>query len=201
MMISASPQRSVQNNILTSHAMPNISLRVSNHFAYLGNLKFTVIEVTSIDLFLFAVTEGNDIKRLLTIQFEGYLPDNDYTYDYPVDQTVRLGANQYLADGGVVKLGGARKRRPEGDIAYWTRWLQEQGYDFEKWNEMGYRRFVRVLDRARKNELLILYFENLRYLGFTADGLLKNGSAAAQMPQLMQAMYDRALLSLDVLEG
>lgn len=201
MIINMVPQRRVRDNIISSNAMPAIHIKVYPPLKFLWVQKFVVMESHHVEMYLFAETEGDNIKRLLTVQFEGYLPDNDFTYDYDVTRKVRLGAHDYLHDTGVLKLDAVLKRRPEGDIAAWVTWLRSQDYDYDKWNELIYSRFVRVIDVGKRNEILFLYFENLKDLGYGVDDLVSGGKHSGMLAGLSVQVDQRALDSFSVIKG
>ena len=202
MLIHLTPQRRVNNNVVTSSAMPAIRVKVHESLNYLGNYKFIIMDMAKVDLYLFAETEDSNIKRLFLVQFEGYLPDNEYSYDYPIKDQITLGKNLYLHDGGILKLDRVQERRPEGDIAKWIHWLQEKGFAYELWKELAYHRFVRLIDSAKRNELLMIYFENLQDQGLQADNLLnKDGAQHEQLPGLLEAVQKRALESFEIAQG
>lgn len=201
MIIKLSPHRRVLDNVIISNGLPSIRLRVAPELVYLGELKFTLMDVSRVELFLFAQAERDNLQRILTVQFEGYLPDNTYCYEYPQMPTVRLGEHDYLTDGGVLRLDSVLKRRPEGDIAYWVSWLRAKGFRYPQWNELVYRRFVRLLDKANRNELLILYFENLKPTGYNADYLLSEHTNPDIRAGLIDQTYHNALNTIKVIQG
>lgn len=204
MIINMTPQRHVTDNVLVSGAMPSIQIRVHPPLTSLTALKFVVMETQHVELYLFAERdEDGHLKRALTVQFEGYLPDNNFRYDYDLTHKVRLGDFDYLHDTGVLKLDAALKRRPEGDLAAWVGWLKTNGggESYPNWNELIYSRYVRLLDRARRDEILILYFENLKDLGYTVDDLVSGGPRAGDLPGLSAGVRQRALASFSVVKG
>lgn len=202
MIIPMSPRRRVQNNTIHSNAMPSITIEVDSSLQFISEMKFTRMEVCAIQLFLFAEVDGKNIKRLLTLQFETYLPGNSYSFEYPrLTTDVQIGNKNYLTDGGILKLDAVLKKTGEGDIAYWVEWLKRDGYDYQQWKELAYSRFVRVLDKSARTEFLIVYFENLQQHGFHADDLLKDGQHKDKLPQLKQVVHQNALDAITVVKG
>lgn len=196
------PHRRVVDNIVTSHGLPQIKIQVSRQLRYLGELKFTLLDVARVEAFLFAEEDDvHQIKRLFIAQFEAYLPDNQYTYQYPEMDRQRLGDHDYMTDGGTLILERVLKRRPEGDIAEWVRWMHTQGYDYHRWNELAYRRFVRVVDRVQRSELLLLYFENLRTRAVRADDLLTRGHSDPRVSELETQVLHSALKTFSIAQG
>ncbi len=204
MIIRMSPHRRVNDdNVLVSHGMPPIRLQVVPRLTLRTHLKFTMADVAYVEAFVFGETDlhGTRIDRLLVVQFEGYLPDNTYSYDYPDMDVVKLGQHDYLSDGGVLKLDALLRRRPEGDIKHWVMALKAQGYDPLRWNDLAYQRYVRILDRARRSELLLLYFENLDLHGQRADSLLYDPARAEDLRAVKAAVRASARLAFSVVQG
>ena len=72
------PERSVENNVLISSALPRLQVEVDSSLAYLGNLKSTIYDAAHIDNYYFVERDDEGfITRLLYLQFEVYLPDID----------------------------------------------------------------------------------------------------------------------------
>lgn len=201
MIIRFSPKRSFKNRVLTSNGMPEISLKVEEPLDFLGDLRFTLNDAARVEVFLFAQPHGQTLQRLLVVQFESYLPDNSYRYQYDPMETITLGSSEYMTDGGALKFDRVLRRRPEGDIAHWLYWLKNKGYNHEHFNDMLYQRFVRVLDKSARSEILILYFENLERYELKADDLLKGGVGAHRLPELRAQLMKHFHESVSFLEG
>lgn len=197
--MSVAKKRGVHQNILTSTFLPKISFDIDGGLDYLGNLKFSPNDIAAVDLYLFAAVGEGLVKRLLLFQFEGYLPDNNYRYDYPIADNIRLGENDYLHDAGVLHIDRAVQKRPDGDIAHWSSWLTNQGY--APLLETIYRRYVRLLDPHHRNEMLILYMENLALHAWKADDLLPHGAHHGEWPRIAQDLAHRALKSFTIVTG
>ncbi len=201
MIIKFAPKRVVSQQTLKSNALPDITLEVSDKLPYLGEMRFTMTDIARVELFLFAEAIEDVIQRLLVVQFEGYLPDNNFTYQYGAMETVRLGKHDYLTDSSALKFDRVLRHRPEGDIAHWLHWLKREGYDYTRFNDVIYQRFVRILDKSARSEMLMLYFENLSLYNLTADDLLKDGPGAHRLPELRAALYEHFMQSVKVTQG
>lgn len=201
MIIKFSPKRVVSHQTLKSNSLPEIAIEVDDALRYLGEMRFTLIDVSRVELFLFAESVEQVVQRLFVVQFESYLPDNNFTYQYDPMEKVRLGEHNYLTDSSALKFDRVLRRRPEGDIAHWLHWLKRQGYDYTRFNDMIYQRFVRILDKFARSEMLMLYFENLSLYNLTADDLLKDGIGATRLPELRAALYQHFSQSIKVTQG
>ena len=183
--------RHVDGNILSSTAMPPIRIKVDDAFQYAGALHFILYDVAHVDVFLFMVAEQDHIHRLLIVQFEGYLDDNSYTYDYPITQTIALGEHVYLTDAAAVNLPSIIQQRPDSEIARIVTFLRDKGYRMA--DDVIYQRFVRLVDEARRNEILLFYGEELVDTSLAAD--LASGG------RITQDLQVRALASFTIMEG
>jgi hypothetical protein len=56
-----------------------------------------------------------------------------------------------------------------------------------------------LVDEAKRNELMIIYMEDLSGMGLTADDLAPNGRAAAQWKEISTAHLHRATKGMKVL--
>lgn len=201
MIIKFAPKRVVSGQTLKSNNLPEITIEVSDTLHYVGEMRFTLIDVSRVELFLFAESVEQVVQRLFVVQFESYLPDNNFTYQYGPMEKVRLGQHDYMTDSSALKFDRVLRRRPEGDIAHWLHWLKRQGYDYTRFNDMIYQRFVRILDKFARSEMLMLYFENLNLYNLTADDLLKDGTGAHRLPELRAALYEHFRQSVKVTQG
>src|SRR3954454_22857683 len=93
------PERFIESNVLTSTALPRITLKIADDLHYLGRVKFILYGVADVDLFIFAsAPTGKQVDRIFLVQFEGYLDTNEHTYTYPAAHTVTLNGQDYIHD-------------------------------------------------------------------------------------------------------
>ena len=91
------------------------------------------------------------------------------------------------------------KQYPDSDAGRAAAFLEGKGYNLEG-EDIVYQRFVRLVDDARRNELLIIYYENLNGTGLTAADLSEKGRAAGQREKVFKELMNRALKSFTVLK-
>ena len=180
--------RTVKANILSSRAHPAIQIQVAPEFTYAGRLQFILFDCAAVDLFLF-LTGKPQIERLLMIQFEGYLDDTPYTYEYPLTNTVNFGNYTYLTDTSIVHLPLLVEQHPDAEAARVITCLRDQGYTMQ--DTVVIQRYIRVLDAAKRHEMLIQYVEN-------AQGA---GSASEHYADNRQNLHERAIASFSIIEG
>jgi len=192
-------RRRVKGRTLTSDALPPIKIKFDKDFKYVGSQSFILYNSAQVEQFFFADADQGRIKRIFMVQFEGYLPDNTHTYTYNISNTVKLGALDFMYDTSVVNVPAFRKQYPDSDAGRAAAFLEGKGYQLEG-EDIIYQRFVRLVDDARRNELLIIYYENLSGTGFTAADLSENGRAASQREKVFQEVRQRALKNFTVMK-
>ena len=154
--MDAEPRRDVAGRVLVSDRTPAVRIEVAAGFAHLGRLRFVLADVARVEAFVFAAG-GDRGGRLLVVQFEGYLADNDHVYDYPLAEPVVLGGRPFLTDAAVVAL--EPPPRPTSDIGRVLDLVRARGYALPV--RAAVRRFVHLPDAARRDELLINYAEGI----------------------------------------
>lgn len=192
--------RRVEGQVLTSAAMPSIRIKFDAALKYMGNQSFTLHGVAQAEQYYFVeADEQRRIKRMFIVQFEGFLPGNDNTYNYPANKTIRLGEHDYGANAATVpNVSATLKQNPDTDAAHAAAFLEGKGYRHGE--DVMFQRFIRVVDEAKRHEFILIYIEDLSGSGLTAADLTKGGRAAAQRDRVLQELQDRALKSLEVLK-
>jgi hypothetical protein len=194
------PTRTVENNLLFSEALPPVTMKIDDAFDYVGRLQFILYDLADVDLFVFAVPgPAGEVERLLLVQFERFLDDNERTYNYNSPLTVLLGDHEYQYNSAVVHIPSMLEERPDSDSARALALLHEKGY--QPGDDYIYTRFVRLIDEARRKELLFSYSENLNIVGLTAGDLSEGGRAAGELESLSKGVFERALKVVQIVEG
>ncbi|HEU4388391.1 MAG TPA: hypothetical protein VFV34_11380 [Blastocatellia bacterium] len=184
--------RTVKGQTLTSTGMPAVQLKFEKGFRYAGSQDFILYSVARAEqhFFVDADKQGR-IKRLYWIQFEGYLPDNKHTYRYTSTNTVRIGGLEFIADAYARNIK-ANPGRPDSDGNRAREFLASRGYKMAG-DDVLSQRLVHLVDDAKRNELMIIYMEDLGGSGLVAADLAPDGKAAAQWDKIREALLDRAL--------
>jgi hypothetical protein len=182
--------RTVAGQVLTSKEMPAVRLEFAKEFKYAGGQSFVLYDVANAEqhFFVDADKEGH-VKRLYWIQFEGYLPDNTHSYDYKSPQVVNIGSLDFFVDIWARSLKG-NLGPPDSDGNRARAFLESKG--FKSGAEVVSTRLVHLVDEAKRNELMIIYLEDLSGTGFTAADLNEGGKAHAEWANLSQALLARA---------
>jgi hypothetical protein len=189
--------REVKGRELTSTARPAVRIKFGGDFKYVGTQKFILYNVAHAEqhFFVDADREGN-IRRFYWVQFEGYLPDNRHTYKYEMKETHNLGGFSFGTDARAAKIP-AGAQPPDSDGGRARTFLESKGYRMKS-DEILMRRFVHLLDESKRDELLIIYIEDLKGTGLTAADLSEKGSAAAKWDEVSKGLLKRALEGMKI---
>lgn len=189
--------RTVKDGVLSSTEMPKVRIKFPKPFKYVGTQSFILYEVAQAEQHFFVDSDKDGhIKRLYWIQFEGYLPSNNHSYDYQSNQRVNLGGFEFIADAFAWNIK-ENLGRSDSDGNRARTLLEGKGYKIS--DEVLIQRLVYMVDDAKRNELMIIYLEDLSMMGFTAADLSAGGKAAEQWPQISKALLDRASKGMEIL--
>ncbi len=151
--------RLVEANRIVSPALPPVEITIDPAFAYIGGPSFRLYGIAHAEQHLFVIgDEQHTIQRLVWVQFEGFLPDNQRTYRYPVTQTVDLDGSPFIYDTSTVAIAPAIAERPDSDFAAALNHLRAHGYKMAE--EAQTQRFVHLIEPDNRNELMIIYGES-----------------------------------------
>jgi len=191
-----SAPRTVQNNLLLSKRSPAAQLQIDPQFTYIGNTSFILYDVAHVEQHHFVVANsGKRVQRLLWFQFEGYLDNNEHKYRYSGMEAMILKGLTFFHDADIINIDDDYKERPTSDSAHVVDFLKEKGYILE--GDTMFKRMV-WLDTDLRNELMIIYAEDLSPIGFRVSDLTKGGAHADKWSSISKALHKRALASFAV---
>jgi hypothetical protein len=151
--------RHVEANQIVSPALPPVRITVAPTFTYVGGPRFELYGIALAEQHLFVdADEQQTIQRLVWVQFEGFLPDNQRTYRYPVTETVTLAGTSWIYDISTVTVDAALAERPDSDVAAARNHLQARDYRLPE--EIQAQRFVYLIEPDKRDELMIIYAES-----------------------------------------
>src|SRR6266446_3210046 len=179
--------RRVKRQVLTSTSLPPIRIKFDKAFKCVGSQSFILYGRAQVEQYFFVNADNQRrIKRMYMIQFEGYLPNINATYDYLVTNTVNLGGQTYIINTeGIPNVPAALKQNPQSDVTRAASFLESKGYRISE--SIVFQRFVRLVDDAKRNEFILLYVED------TATG------AFAENEKARQEFSSRALKGFTIL--
>jgi hypothetical protein len=153
--------RLVKDQVLTSTYLPAVRVRFDDKFKYVGTQKFILYERAQTEQYFFVDADSQGrIKRMYWVQFEGYLPGVDAKYNYPVTETVTIDGQTFMVNAeSVPNVPAVLKQDPQSDAARAASFLESKGYRMSQ--SIRFQRFVRLVDEAKRNELLLIYIEDV----------------------------------------
>lgn len=196
--VAASRQaRSVKDQVLISPEMPAVRIEFDKGFKYAGSHSFILYDVAHAEqhFFLDADKEGR-IKRMYWVQFEGYLPSNTHTYRYRVNKTTNIGGLEFIADSYARNLK-ANPAPSDSDGAHARAFLESKGYRTAG-DDFLSQRLVHLIDDGKRDELMIIYLEDLSGMGLTAADLAEGGRAAARWGEVSHGLLERAVKGMKI---
>ncbi len=113
-------------------------------------------------------------------------------------QNLKLGGLEFLYDGGLHDIDRDTLERPQSDSAHVVEYLRGRGYLYE--GATLYMRYV-WLDPVKRNELMIIYSEDLAPTGYRISDLLPGGRAAGAREDLTTSLHQRAMSAFTVEGG
>jgi hypothetical protein len=189
--------RTVSGQVLTSKDTPAVRLEFDKAFKYIGAQSFVLYGVANAEQHFFVDADKDGrVKRFFWVQFEGYLPTNTNSYNYKSPKIVNAGGFDFFADVYPRSLKGDLGR-PDSDGNRARAFLSAKGLKMIGTEFMS-QRLVHIVDQAKRNELMIIYIEDLSESGLTAADLIEGGSARARWPEISQGLLDRALKNMRV---
>ena len=189
--------REVKGRVIRSPSLPAAELEFGKDFRYAGGHKFVLYEVANAEQHFFVDADKDGrVKRMYWVQFEGYLPTNTHTYDYKVTNQVTIGGLAFVADAWARNIK-ANPGRPDGDGARARAFLESKGYKLAS-DEIMSQRLVHLIGNTKRDELMIIYLEDMTPLGLTAPDVNKGGKAEAKWSDISAGLLARAQKNLKI---
>lgn len=184
------PERQVSAHAVSSAHDPAARIQFPESAQYLGASRWVLYGMADCELHVFVDADvQKNVQRLYWVQFEGYLPTRPelhHTYDSP--QHVNIGGLDFYVDTWAQARDS--KTEPGGDGEHVRALIHDQGYTRPA--DMGYVRLVHLLDAQKRQELMLIYGEDLAPTGYTAADLNEGGKAHAQWAAVQAGLVERA---------
>ena len=137
----------------------------------IGALQFDLKQVARVQRHVFASRDEQGAPaRLLIIQFESMLPGAKGAYTFGLENATRLGAHEYQTQTGFFNFDEAAAARPGAEAEHTKAFLEGKG-----WNVTGQdfvvARYARIVDERKRSEIIVFYYENVRWLDRTRRDL------------------------------
>jgi hypothetical protein len=75
--------------------------------------------------------------------------------------------------------------------------LESKGYRMAS-DDVLSQRLVHLIDEAKRNELMIIYMEDLSGMGLTAADIAEGGRAAARWDEISNGLLERAVKGMKI---
>lgn len=201
---AAPVSRKVRGQVLTSGGAPRVRIKFDKAFKYAGGQSFVLYDVADAEQHFFVDADRRGhVRRLYWVQFEGYLPDNQHTYNYTSRNVVRIGGLDFIADSQARHIPApdpSEAARPADKISDGERaraFLAAKGYSLAS-GEALWQRLVHLTDASKRSELMIIYLEDLGGTGVTAADLSEGGREAARWESVSKALLERARKGMSI---
>ena len=184
------PDRAVNGNVIISSHDPGVRIELPKSVQYVGADRWVLYDMADCELHAFVEADKQrNVERLYWVQFEGYIPskpDLHHTYDSPRHATIG-GLDFYVDTWARPKTA---KIDPGSDREHIEALIRAKGYKMPA--GMMYVRFVHLLDKEKRKELMIIYGEDLASTGLSAEELQDGGKAHDQWPTIDLRLVERA---------
>ncbi|HMQ47653.1 MAG TPA: hypothetical protein PKA00_09565 [Saprospiraceae bacterium] len=206
------PSRSVEQNVLASDSLPAVQIKVADEFHFVGNFDFEIIAnsdeyadsiqgkpIAKGERFVFASAADKVVDKLFIVQFEGFLPEYDFTYNYNFDKAEFIGSKKYRHNTWFYNNKELAQENPGNEGAKTTAFLEEKGYKLE--DEFMMSRFVGLASEDRKNEIIIFYIEMLKHTTGYSLQEFENTLPKEKANAIEQSFIERSKGSFLIIKG
>lgn len=184
---------SAQAPSVTSERWPRVTVGVPEEFSLLGSTTIDLYGVATAEIYALAEAEGGVVRRLYWVQFEGYREGSGSTYDYSREPwRVEIDGRSFYAGPNAYPKEDLTEASEGSDSRAIVELVRGAGLVLP--DEIARVRLVH-LDDARRNELMIIYLEDLALSGTSLAALEANIPARDRQAE---AIRDRAVAGLDI---
>lgn len=189
------PLRRIEGDTLVSAETPAMRLRVDESLPYLAATELVIKGIARAERHYFVDAREGGVRRMLVAQFEGFLPDNDERYIYPLPDPVEMGGETWgswvfcysLADGS------APETKDTVEV------MQRHGLTLD--DELVMARYARIVGDDARNEVLLFYTEPLGRLGHSLASVSVDGELRPEYAALGIDLKARARRAFRVTSG
>jgi len=187
-------QRRIVGNTIISDELPALQIKVDPTFEFVGILSFVLKEIALVERFIFVGRQAAETTRLFIVQFEGVLDGVDFTYNYRTTNSIILGQHAYHQGVWMYSNAESVREGPGAESDRTTQFLQDRGYIHE--DALAMSRLARIVDNARRHEIIIFYQETLKSLGLSLETYAQ--LAPEKQQDFENALTERSLQNFQV---
>jgi hypothetical protein len=193
------PTRTVRANVLESARDPAVVIELPKQVRYVGADRWILYDVADCELHIFVeADEQKNVKRLFWIQFEGYIPSRpELKYAPSSTPTVTMAGMDFHVRARFGPTTDTPK--PGSELERVMPLLRNNGYKLPP--EMMNARFIHYLDKQMRQELMIIYAEDLATSGFTNSQLIAGNAPTPAWTKIAEGLTQRAQERIVIRKG
>lgn len=190
------PERKVEGNVITSEHDPKVRIELPKKVQYVGADRWELLGIADCELHVFAEADRQKtVRNLYWIQFEGYLSSKpNLKHQYESTRHTTIGDLDFIVDTWVRKKD--EKVTPGSDHEHLEKLLADN--DLKLPTGMMCVRLVHLLDETKRQELMIIYGEDLSSIGLSANDLKKGGQAHEEWKEIEKGLVERAEKKIEI---
>jgi len=186
------PDRKVHGTTITSTHDPLVKIRLPKAARYAGAARWDLYQVADAELHVFVEANASRrVQRLYWVQFESYLPNNSFAYEYPFTERTTLGGRDFDVSFRFDRTD--KPLRPGSDFERVRMLVGEAGFHLA--SETMQVRLVHLLEATKRQELMFIYSEDLAASGVTAADLNHPATWEKLKPDLLERAKSRIHLA------
>jgi hypothetical protein len=159
------------NGELTSTELPALRLRIEPRLRYLGATELEIKGIARADRHHWAGAVDGEVRQLLVVQFEGFLPGNEERYVYRLPDPVELGGRTW----GRWTAGYRASLSDAPEVADTATLLAAHGLRIA--DELLMARYATIVEPEARHEVLLFLHEPAERLGFRLETLVDEEGA------------------------
>ena len=188
--------RGVVDGELVSPSGPALRIRVDPALRSIGATELEIKGLALAERHHFVDAPDGHVRRMLIVQFEGFLPSNDETYRYLLPDPVTIGGETYGSWVFGYSLSREIEEEPGAESADTARLLAARGLEID--DEQLMARYARIIEPEARRELLLFYHEPLRPLGHSLASICEEGEVRAAHASVAVELRARARRAFEI---
>ena len=186
-------ERRVDGQTVISESLPKVKVKIDPSFKYLGRVEMDAMQgKAKAEQFIFGEVKEGKLEKAVVVHFEHALPTNDFTFGYPRLKMVKLGNYEFLNQTWAIKDYQLLKNK-EVKALFDSKNLQTEA-------DWLMTRYVRVVDEAKKHELILFYLEAASSVSIPVEDLMEGGKSNDKWQQIAQNLIERSNQAFSIVE-
>jgi hypothetical protein len=186
---SVTPGATIAGNDFISTEVPKLRVAIDPRLLYVGSFPFDIDGIAGGYRFVWGeVDKGKHLLRTFIIQKEGFYPSSGDSYNYQAPNLITLGNHAYQHNVFVADDEREIREHPGHEPDVTQKFLRGKGYDWD--TQLVMSRFARIVDDAKKNEIIFFYTENLSAYTTKSANDLDSGGANEELKQKIKREVD-----------